>query len=517
MKRGTVLVVLDGWGIGAADASNPIHAATPDTVAQLAREFPSGALQASGLAVGIPWEEPGNCGVGHLTIGAGRAILQPSYFVRAAIEDGSFMKNETLRAVCAHAASSGRTLHLVGLVAKESPHASLAHLKALLELAGHEQVERCVLHLVLDGHGGTQVTKALIADIATRIREHTGWRIASIVGSAFAMDRDDNFDRTEQAYRLLAAGEGARETSWEGFLERELSQLPSSDRLPAATIGEPAPLSPGDAVLFWNVRGDRMRQLVEAFSNERFSAFPRTPLPDLMVCTMTSYDPSLRTAVAFPDYATVYPIAGTLGEAIAATGGAQVRIAETSKYPHITYFLNGKRTSPFPGEYRILIPSPRVARWDAAPALAAPAVTDRALLALREGAYDFVAINYANPDMVAHTGNFDATVQAIRATDTELYRLAEAVLAGNHQMLVVGDHGNAEVLIDPVSGRVDTAHSPNMVPCYLIAPEFRHEARAQTRPAPIGMLSDVAPTILDLMGIPKPQEMTGQSLLPQLR
>lgn len=516
MKRGTVLVILDGWGVGAVDASNPIHAAAPDTVAQLAREFPSGALQASGLAVGVPWEEPGNCGVGHLTIGAGRAILQPSYFVRTAIEDGSFMGNETLRAACARGGASGHTLHLVGLVTRESPHASISHLKALLELAGRERVTRCVLHLVVDGYGGPAVVRDLVADIAARLHEHEEWRIASMIGSAFAMDRENNFDRTEQAYRLLTEGRGARERSWEELIERELVSLPSSDRLPAATIGEPAPFKTGDAVFFWNVRGDRMRQLVAAFSDEQFSAFPRTPIPDLMVSTMTSYDPSFHATVAFPDSATVYPVTGTLGESIASTGGVQVRIAETSKYPHVTYFFNGKREAPFPGEYRILIPSPRVARWDAVPALAAPAITDRALLALREGAYDFMLVNYANPDMVAHTGNFDATVQAIRATDAELYRLAEAVLAGNHQMLIVGDHGNAEVLIDPVSGRVDTSHSPNMVPCYLVAPEFRHEVRMQARPEPIGMLSDVAPTILALMGIPKPEAMTGQSLLPQL-
>ena len=521
MQRTIVLVVLDGWGIGGRDAANPIYAAEPPTIARFEREFPSGALQASGLAVGLPWDEEGNSEVGHFTIGAGEVLLQHFPRISQAIERGTFYENEALRAACAHAAETGGlpagrhgAVHLVGLVSSGNVHASLEHVRATIELVRREQVRSCYLHVLLDGRDSPQKSAGPLLTALERVLNDSGvGRIATIMGRYWGMDRDRHWERTERAYRAIVLGTGDQSPSAKQCIEAQYAAGVTDEYIPPTVVGDPHPLASGDAVICWNFREDRMRQLVRALADPTFAEFPRETPPNLSLTTMTAYLPDLAIPAAFP---TAHP-KQPLGKVLADAGRVQLRVAETEKYAHVTYFFNGLIEPPFPGEYRVLIPSPRVARYDETPEMSAGSLTDRVLLALNEGTYDFILVNYANADMVAHTGNFDATVRAVTAVDQELSRLAAAALAGNHILLITSDHGNAEVLFDPVTGSSETKHNRSPVPVYLVGAEFQHSPTPEPRTlAPCGMLSDIAPTVLELLGIKKPPEMTGQSLLEEL-
>ncbi|MBI2278819.1 MAG: 2,3-bisphosphoglycerate-independent phosphoglycerate mutase [Candidatus Brennerbacteria bacterium] len=521
MKRTYLLAILDGWGLGPSDQGNPIYAARPETIATIETRYPGVALQASGLAVGLPWDEEGNSEAGHITLGAGRPSEQHSERITRAIAQGTFTKNEALRGAFTHARARHSTLHLVGLLTSGLVHASFSHLEALIRMADDYPEVLVALHLMTDGiDSAPREARTLVPKVLAASATHPNVRLASLGGRYYGMDRDGHFDRTAVAYRALA-GEAPFAASWEAALQETYAKGLNDEFVEPRKLPEFRPVARGDTVIFFNFREDSIRQLADAFISPTFNAFPRTRLEDAYFVTMTAYREHSPARAAFP----AEPMAHSLGETIAAHGLRQLRIAETEKYAHVTYFFNGRREEPFPNEFRILVPSLSAFHKDTHPEMMARAVTDRAMLALREGSFDFILMNYANPDIIAHTGNYAATVAAIETVDRELRRLLTAVEEGGHAALITADHGNAEVLIDLKTGEPETKHNPSPVPCWLVAPEV---ARPSLGPASLnplrpranqveGFLADVAPTILDLMRIPKPPEMTGVSLLPYFR
>lgn len=510
MTRTYVLVILDGWGLGSPDQGNPIHAARPETIAKMESRYPGCALQASGLAVGLPWDEEGNSEVGHVMLGAGRTGEQHSERVSRAIKNGAFPENEVLKGAFAHAARTRGTVHLVGLLTSGIVHASFAHLEALIGMARARTDVAVALHLFTDGiDSGPREARVLLTRLSQIIAAAPHVKIASVSGRYYGMDRDRHFERTREAYRALM-GEASRVTSWEEALQVAYAKGLNDEFVEPRTIAGAPSVKSGDAVIFFNFREDSIRQISDAFLSAEFREFPRAPLQDVQFVTMTNYRMGGSAAVAFP----AEPMANSLGEVLAARGLRQLRVGETEKYAHVTYFFNGRREEPFQNEFRILIPSLTVSHKDERPGMMAEAVTDRVVLALHERSFDFILLNFANPDVIAHTGNYAATVAAIEAVDRGLGRLLAAVEEGGHAMLVTADHGNAEVLIDQRTGEPETKHNPNPVPCYLVAPEFARANPPKPDPAAVqGILADVAPTLLELMGIPPPPEMTGTSLL----
>ncbi len=516
MKKTFVLTILDGWGLGSQDESNPIHAANPETVKFLENSYPSAALQASGVAIGLPFEEEGNSEVGHLTLGAGKIIYQHYPRIMMKIEDGSFFENKNLKGAFAHARQNNTALHLIGLLTSGNVHASFRHLAALIEMGKREACPNLFIHVFSDGKDSPPHSfLELLKKLENVIQKNGAGKVASIAGRYYAMDRDGHWDRTETAYKVLTTETppASPEEIVKKTYARELD-----DEFIEPTAIEPHPVKDGDALIFFNFREDSIRQIAEPFLNPKFDKFAVKPFPNLYVATMTAYDEKWGDHVAFPSERVETPLGRVLSEA----GKNQLRIAETEKYAHVTYFFNGLKDKPFPNEFRVLIPSQTSPREEEHPEMMAKAVTDRAIVALADGGFDFILLNYANPDIIAHTGNYDATVRAIKTVDKELGRLTEAVLQGGHVMVVTSDHGNAEEVLNPQTGEPETKHNPNPVPIYLVGQEFKKTGGPKGAPSGggrlenIGILADVAPTILELMGIPKPPEMTGQSLLNQL-
>ena len=513
MKRTYVLVVLDGWGIGPLNEANAIYRAEPRTMNFVRQYFPCGALQASGMAVGLPWEEEGNSEVGHLTLGAGRVIYQHFPKIMLAVQNGSFFRNPAILGAFAHAKKNASVVHFVGLLTEGNVHASLAHIAALVRLAD-EQSQKFFLQLVTDGRDSRPRSAAdLVAKLSGLVGRDITGNIASMSGRYYAMDRDKHFDRTQTAYETLVAPKTVVPDIATAVAPAYDHDLNDEYVLPVA-LGTAHPIADKDSVIFFNFRSDRMKQLAGAFLSPRFAAFPVKKFQDLFIATLTQYDPSFQNPVAFPDE----NVQNTFGQVIAAAGKRQLRIAETEKYAHVTYFFNGLKETPFPNEYRILIPSSGSFHYDEHPEMMAKPITDRVIAALDEGTFDFILVNYANTDMVAHTGNYEATIEAVRAVDAEINRLLGRVLDGGHVMAITADHGNAEVLIDLKTGEPETKHDASPVPFHLIAREYqaREPANVLAAMPVVGMLSDVAPTLLALMGLKKPPEMTGQNLLSQL-
>ncbi len=515
MKRTYLLVVLDGWGFGKTDESNPIYNAKLKTFEFIEKYFPYGALQASGISIGMPWDEEGNSEVGHLTIGAGRVFYQHYPRITLAIEDGSFFENKELKNSFTYAKKNNSAVHLIGLVGEGVVHSAFSHLIALLDMAKREGCTKIFIHAISDGRDGPpHLIDAYVEKLNEEIKKCGVGTVATIAGRYYAMDRDKHWERTQKVYDMLVHPEHTRIASLHDITEEVYKKGFNDEYIEPTVIGEPHPIQDGDSVLFFNFREDRMRQIVEPFVNKEFSLFPKTQLNNVLVTTMIEYRNDFSVPVAFKKEEITNP----LGKVISDTGRTQLRIAETEKYAHVTYFFNGLQEKPYPNEYRVLIPSKNIAHYEEHPEMMASAVTDRAIAALNEGGFDFVLVNYANPDIIAHTGNFDATVKAVRIIDEQIERLMKAVLVQNHVLIITSDHGNAEVLINMHTGQPETKHDANPVPFYLIAKEYQREAVSSkpSRPPVIGLLSDIAPTVLTLMGIPKPKEMTGQNLLEQL-
>jgi 2,3-bisphosphoglycerate-independent phosphoglycerate mutase len=493
--RPVVLCVLDGWGIAPDSPSNAVTRANTPRLRSLFEAYPHATLRASGRDVGLPDGVMGNSEVGHLTMGAGYVQYQELVRINDAIANGSFFGNAALRAACA-AARDG-TLHLMGLISTGGVHADIKHLAALVELAKREKVENVVLHAFLDGR---DMPPRSALDLLPQIAA----RIATVHGRYYAMDRDKRWDRVERSYRAIVDADGPRVATAEEAL-RSCYRLPEcrDELLEPHIVGKGAPMRDGDGVIFFNFRPDRARELTWALVKTDFDGFKRTRVVnDLTFVTLTDYKvglPNIR--VAFPSQE-VTPMAQILAE----EGLKQFHTAETEKYAHVTYFFNGGREQPFEGEDRELVPSAKVATYDQKPEMSAAGVAAGLVKAIRSGTYDFAIVNLANPDMVGHTGDFNATLKAMEATDAAVGQIVDATLTAGGCMLLTADHGNAEEMAFP-NGEPNTQHSTNPVPVLFIAKDAGRFALHD------GGLVDVAPTLLGLLGLPVPERMTGRNLL----
>lgn len=519
-----VLLVLDGFGVSPEKRGNAIAQAGKPHIGEIEKKFPFTALAASAGAVGLPWGEAGNSEVGHLTMGAGRVIYNHLPRIITAIRDGSFFENEAFLGVTKHVNENKSSLHLLGLVSSGSVHSYIDHLYALLELARREKVERVFVHAITDGKDAPPKEGAgFIARLDELLKQkYPQAVIASLIGRFFGMDRDEKWERIERAYNLLTKAGGVPFENAAKFIESRYKSGASDDVIDPAFLqrsGESVGrVKKGDGLIIFNFREDSVREIAAAFAADNFTAFHRDKISDLQIATMTEYEKNLPGAEsAFAPLAISWPLARVLS----ATGKKQMHIAESEKYAHVTYFFNGGEERPFPGEDRLLLPSLAVEHYDERPQMKALEVTDKIIGFL--GEYDFILGNLANADMIGHTGNFTATVKAIEILDEAVGRIAKAVLEKNGVLIIVGDHGNAEKKMDPISGEPLTEHTINPVPFYLVAENYRlanerqdSEIEALKKEA-AGILTDVAPTILDIMQLDRPKEMTGKSLLPMLR
>lgn len=523
MSHPFLLVILDGFGVSAVAQGNPVAEAKKPVLDGFERQYPFTTLQASGVAVGLPWGEAGNSEVGHLTMGAGRVIHHHLPRIIHAIRDGSFFENPVLKSAAAHVREHGGRLHVAGLVSSGSVHSYSDHLTALLDFAGREQIGETLVHVFTDGKDappkeGAQFLSAFGARMES---EYPGARFASVMGRFFAMDRDDKWDRVARAYDLITQGKGEKIASLSEYIAASYAEDITDEFIEPAIVaagsGDPPIVKTGDALVFFNFREDSMREITRAFVEDDFDKFPREKVPDIFVATMTEYEKGLYGAhAAFPAPGVLRP----LGAVIAEAGLRQLRIAETEKYAHVTYFFNGGDEKPFTGEDRMLVPSLEVAHFDLAPQMRSAEIAARVIANM--DSYDVVIANFANADMIGHSGNFQAAVRAVEALDEALGLLASAVLKAGGTMIVTADHGNVELKRSAMSGESMTEHSLNPVPFFVIAERFmlkspRDDTAIVREKAKIGgILTDVAPTVLELLGLKKPSEMTGASLLPLL-
>jgi 2,3-bisphosphoglycerate-independent phosphoglycerate mutase len=504
-----VLVILDGWGYREDANGNAVTAAKTPVMDSLWATYPHTLIRTSGKDVGLPEAQMGNSEVGHLNIGAGRIVPQELVRISDAVEEGTIQENPALLEVCQAVRYRGSKLHLIGLCSEGGVHSHLSHLFGLLDMAKAQDIETVCIHAITDGRD-TKPTDAHLAlqKLQDYIDQAGIGRIVTLSGRYYAMDRDRRWDRVEKVYRVLAEdGPGTGQTAVEAILASYESEVNDEFILPVRLA--PGAIEPGDGVIFFNFRPDRARQLTQALVDPGFDGFERALISPLAFVTMTQYDPEFAVNVAFEPQ----NLSNILGEVIANHKLKQFRTAETEKYAHVTYFFNGGLEDPFPGEDRELIPSPMVATYDRAPAMSAKAVTDTAIKAFKRGIYSFVVINYANPDMVGHTGKMDATVTALEAVDTEVGRLVEAVSKAGGTTIIIADHGNAEYMWDE-AGKPWTAHTTNPVPFILIegeklkVPGYGGEVPLRSD----GRLADIAPTVLQILGLPQPPEMTGRSM-----
>ena len=513
-KRPVVLVILDGWGIGRDEPGNAILAADTRVMDDLAARYPTTSLLTSGRAVGLPDGQMGNSEVGHMNIGAGFVVYQWLTRIDAALESGELAANATLLAMIQGGRDAGSTLHLAGLVSDGGVHSHIRHLVGLMRIAKAHGLTDVAVHAFTDGRD-TSPTGGLgyLDELESAMGAIGVGRIATVSGRYYAMDRDHRWERTRLAYDAIVDGVGETSATARELVHRSYAAGITDEFVLPTVVGDPASIRPGDAVLMFNFRSDRGRQLTEAITSLAFTGFPRvrTIAGLCPVATFTEYDKTLPVAVVLPPHDIVNPLARTLS----GQGATQFHCAETEKYPHVTFFLNGGREEPYPGEVRRMAPSPKVATYDLQPEMSASQVADATITAVSSMDYDFVIVNFANCDMVGHTGDFAATVTAVETVDRELGRVVAATLAVGGSLVVTSDHGNAEEMIDRVAGGPMTAHTTNPVPCVLVSPPdgiFRYGGLPEGR-----VLSSLAPTILDLLGLETPREMTSPSLVRPTR
>jgi len=509
MSKPLLLMILDGWGLNPVEENNAIALAAPPNMARLCSEYPFTRLEASGMSVGLPDGQMGNSEVGHLNIGAGRIVYQDLTRISKAIADNSFFSNPVLLDCMANIRAVGGRLHLAGLLSDGGVHSHNTHLYALLELARREGIKEVFVHCFLDGRDTPpQSSVEYLAGLEEEMKRIGTGRIASIMGRYYAMDRDNRWDRVEMAYKAMVHGEGTCSVSSLSAIEKSYaSGITDEFVIPAVMLDGEVPVGTvwdGDGMISFNFRSDRVREITRAFTDPNFSGFSRPVLPSLssFVC-MTEYDETFSLPVAFGSE----ELRNILGGVVANAGLRQLRIAETEKYAHVTFFFNGGIEVPFPGEDRVLIPSPKdVPTYDLKPEMSARKVTDELLARIDNDVYDFIVLNYANADMVGHTGVLDAAERAIEVVDECLGRVVEKVVSKGGALLVTADHGNAESMVDE-NGNPFTAHTCNPVP-FVLVDDYRRNVRLRS-----GKLADIAPTVLELLGIPQPAEMTGSSLL----
>lgn len=507
MNKKVVLMILDGWGIGTKPEVSAIEAAKTPFMDSLYTKYPHSKLEASGLAVGLPAGQMGNSEVGHMNLGAGRVVYQNLVRINKAVDEGTLAQEPVLAEAFEYAKSNGKKVHLIGLVSNGGVHSHINHLKALCTAANIAGVAETYIHAFTDGRdtdpkSGIAFLTELQAHIAT-----TGTKIASVTGRYYAMDRDNRWERVKLAYDAMVKGTGEKvaasglidaiAASYEAGVTDEFIKpiIIEENGAPVATIAE------GDVVLCFNFRTDRGREITQALTQRNFPEQDMQKL-SLYYLTMTEYDKSFEgVKVVFDDS----NIPMTLGEVLQNAGKKQIRMAETEKYPHVTFFFSGGREEPFVGQTNILRASPKVATYDLAPEMSAPELRDALIPELEKEEVDFVCLNFANPDMVGHTGVFSAVVKAVETVDQCAQAVVEAGLKHGYSFIIIADHGNADFMINE-DGSPNTAHSTNLVPCILVDNEY-------SNPIKDGKLGDIAPTILELIGVAQPKEMTGVSLL----
>ncbi len=503
-----VLAVLDGWGIAPAWGGNAITLAKTPFMNMARNKYPYTTLGASGEAVGLPPEEKGNSEVGHLNIGSGQVVLEAFPSITKAIKDGSFYKNPALLKAFQNAKQNNKAVHIMGLVSDGGIHSHIEHLYALLEMAKQQQVTNVYIHAITDGRDTAPfVAQENIAHLQTEIAKLGVGRIVTIEGRYYAMDRDHRWDREEKVYRAITEGIGLTANSAEAAIASAYRDGFSDEFIVPTVIqadGVPAaPLEDGDSFIFFNFRGDRAREITQSLVNPNFDGFKRKKIiKNLLFVGFTYYQEGLPIEVAFKPHNVKEPLAYVLSE----NNLTQLHVAETEKYAHVTYFFNGGREDPFPGEQRVMIPSPKVASYDQTPLMSEPAITDTVIANLDK--FDFIVLNFSNPDMVGHTGNLRATIEACEAVDQGLSKIYQAITEKGGMLIVTADHGNAEQKVNPKTGESDTEHSNNPVP-FTIASDLAANWKLREG----GALCDIAPTILQIMGLAPSSEMTGKSLL----
>jgi 2,3-bisphosphoglycerate-independent phosphoglycerate mutase len=519
-----VLLILDGWGVAPPGPGNPIAAANTPYLNEIIDTFPTITVTASGEAVGLSWGEMGNSEVGHLTIGAGKIFYQSLPRINIAIQSGEFFRNEVFLAAAEHVKKNRSTLHIMGLLSPGHIHASDAHIYALLEFAKQQGLSDVVIHAFTDGRD-TKFNSGVdfVRECQKQMSTIGVGRFGTLIGRYYAMDRDNRWDRIEQAYNALVGKSAERQFDDPiAAMEESYAAEVYDEELPATIItnnGHPAgPIKDGDALIFANFRPDRARQITTAFVSSEFSKFERTHLQNLFVGTMVEYEKELPVKVAFPPEIIETCLAKVLSDA----GLKQLHIAETEKYAHVTFFLNGLREDEFPGEDRVIIPSPRVASYDRAPEMSTPRIAEHILKEIEKREYDVIIANFANADMVGHTGDFEMTKIGCETIDRCVGRIVNAVLTHDGVVIITADHGNGEEVINLQTGDKDKEHSTNPVPFIVVGEQWR----GQSSPVgveiiggdlslipPVGMLADTAPTVLKILGVEQPSEMTGSPLI----
>ena len=503
------MMILDGYGLNAKTEGNAVAEAKTPVMDRLMAECPFVKGNASGLFVGLPDGQMGNSEVGHLNMGAGRIVYQELTRITKSIQDGDFFENEAFLAAVKNCKDNDSALHLFGLVSDGGVHSHNTHIYGLLELAKRNGLQKVFVHCFLDGRDTPPASGAdYVAELTAKMEELGVGRVASVMGRYYAMDRDNRWDRVEKAYTALTKGEGAQATDGVSAIRASYAEGVNDEFVVPAVVCENGKaigtIADKDSVIFFNFRPDRAREITRAFCDDSFDHFPREKKLDLVYVCFTDYDDTIANKlVAFHKE----QINNTFGQFLAAHGLKQARIAETEKYAHVTFFFNGGVEEPNEGEDRILVKSPKVATYDLQPEMSAPGVCDKLVEAIRSGKYDVIIINFANPDMVGHTGVEAAAIKAVEAVDACVGRAVEAIKEVDGVMFLCADHGNAEQLVDYKTGEPFTAHTTNPVPFILINADPAYKLREG------GCLADIAPTLIELMGMEQPKEMTGKSLL----
>jgi 2,3-bisphosphoglycerate-independent phosphoglycerate mutase len=504
-RRPVVLVVLDGWGYRTEREGNAIALARTPTWDALWSRAPRALIEASGLAVGLPEGQMGNSEVGHLNLGAGRVVPTDLVRISLAIRDGSLFENPVLKTLCREVRERGTTLHLCGLIGDGGVHAMDEHLFALFDLAERERVPRVALHALLDGRDTLpRSAQEFMRETVARMRGRA--RVATLGGRYYGMDRDKRWPRTELWYKAMVRGDGGTATDPVEAIRDAYDRGESDEFIKPVVIesdGRPvATVRDGDGLFFFNFRADRMRQIVRAFTDERFDGFDASDRPRVSVAAMTMYDETFTLPVAYPPFVLSRIVAEVLSE----QGKTMFRTAETEKYAHVTYFFNGGFETPYPGEERLLVPSQKVATYDLAPSMSAPGITDVLCRAIEDRNHNFILCNYANGDMVGHTGVLSAGIAAVETVDECLARVLASCERADARVIVTADHGNCEMMIDPATGGPHTAHTTNPVPIVIVDPDGDRPLRSG------GSLQDVGPTVLAMLDVEKPAEMSGVDL-----
>ena len=504
-KTPTTLIIMDGFGLANASDDNAVSLAQTPVLDRLFREYANTTLSASGLDVGLPDGQMGNSEVGHTNIGGGRVVFQDLPRISRAIDDGSFFKNEAYNKAMDNCLKNGSSLHLYGLLSDGGVHSHIQHLFALLQMAKDKGLEKVYVHCFLDGRDVSPTSgKGFVQELCDKCAEIGVGKIATVMGRYYAMDRDKRWERVQMAYDAMVYGEGVHNADPVDAVAKSYANGVTDEFVEPVVCDSEGTIGDNDSVIFFNFRPDRAREITRAIVDPEFDGFQREFFPTTYVCN-TEYDASMpNVLVAWPRVA----VKNGLGEYLSSMGMTQLRIAETEKYAHVTFFFNGGVEKQYPGEDRVLVPSPKVATYDLQPEMSAFEVCDKCVERIESGAYDVIILNFANCDMVGHTGVMDAAVAAVHAVDSCVQMVVEAILRTGGRCIITADHGNAEQMWDAQENAPFTAHTTNPVPCILV-----DNARRDAALRDGGRLSDLAPTLLTLLGLPVPAEMTGKSLI----